>query len=88
MDKPQPKDEGDKIDLAANAKVSQLDAEEGIVLLKNDRALLPLKTGLKTVAIIGGHANVGVLSGGGSAQVYPVGGSAVPNTLIVPASAT
>jgi beta-glucosidase len=34
---------------------------------------------VRSIAIIGGHADVGVLSGGGSAQVYPIGGSAVPN---------
>ena len=68
-----------KIDLAANAKVSLADAEEGIVLLKNDNHLLPLANTYKRIAIIGGHADVGVLSGGGSAQVYPVGGMAVPN---------
>jgi beta-glucosidase len=78
MDNPQP-EEGGKIDFKANAKVSQAAAEEGIVLLRNERNLLPLAAGLKKVAIIGGHADVGVLSGGGSAQVYPVGGSAVPN---------
>ena len=69
----------DKIDLAAHAKVSQADAEEGMVLLKNQGGLLPLANAYKTIAVIGGHADVGVLSGGGSAQVYPVGGSAVPN---------
>jgi len=79
MDHPQPVDEATKIDYAAHALVSQHDAEEGMVLLKNDRSLLPLKVGLKTVAIIGGHADKGVLSGGGSAQVYPIGGFAVPN---------
>ena len=79
MDNPQPVEEGHKIDMAAHAKISQADAEEGMVLLKNQRGLLPLAPGLKTVAVIGGHADVGVLSGGGSAQVYPVGGSSVPN---------
>ena len=79
LDNPQPKEEGDKIDFKASAKVSQAAAEEGIVLLRNEKNLLPLAAGLKKVAIIGGHADVGVLSGGGSAQVYPVGGSAVPN---------
>jgi beta-glucosidase len=58
--------------------VSQADEEEAIVLLKNS-GILPLAATAKTIAIIGGHADVGVLSGGGSAQVYPVGGSAVPN---------
>ncbi|MFP5391962.1 MAG: glycoside hydrolase family 3 C-terminal domain-containing protein, partial [Gammaproteobacteria bacterium] len=73
--------EPQNINMAAHAKISQLDAEEGMVLLKNQDSLLPLQasSGYKTIAIIGGHADVGVLSGGGSAQVYPVGGSAVPN---------
>jgi beta-glucosidase len=71
--------EGDKIDMAAHARIAQADAQEAIVLLKNDRHLLPLANKDKTIAIIGGHADVGVLSGGGSAQVYPVGGMAVPN---------
>ncbi|WP_093554678.1 beta-glucosidase [Pseudoduganella namucuonensis] len=70
--------EGGAIDYAAHAKVSQADAEEGIVLLKNSKQLLPLAPGLKSIAIIGSHANVGVLSGGGSSQVYPAGGMAVP----------
>ena len=68
-----------KIDFAAHAKVSQMDAEDAIVLLKNRDQLLPLKAGLKSIAIIGGHADVGVLSGGGSSQVYPLGGLVVPN---------
>jgi beta-glucosidase len=79
MDNAQPVQEAHKIDLAAHAKISRTDAEEAMVLLKNERNLLPLAPGLKTIAIIGGHADVGVMSGGGSAQVYPVGGSAVPN---------
>jgi len=65
------------IDFAAHAKVTQLDAEEGIVLLKNT-GLLPLSSSSKKVAVIGGHADVGVLTGGGSAQVYAPGGNAVP----------
>lgn len=63
--------------LAAHAKVTQADAEEGIVLLKNDGDLLPLAKTAKTIAVIGAHADVGVLSGGGSSQVYPAGGRAV-----------
>ena len=63
--------------LAAHAKITQADAEEGIVLLKNDGDLLPLAKTAKTIAVIGAHADVGVLSGGGSSQVYPVGGRAV-----------
>ena len=68
-----------QIDYAAHARISQEDAEEGIVLLKNQGNLLPLAKDLKRIAVIGGHANKGVLSGGGSAQVYPRGGMAVPN---------
>ncbi len=71
--------EPEKIDMAAHAKISQADAEEGMVLLANRGKLLPLTDSYQTIAIIGGHADVGVLSGGGSAQVYPVGGSPVPN---------
>ncbi|RZT10166.1 beta-glucosidase [Duganella sp. CF402] len=67
------------IDFAAHGKITQADAEEAIVLLKNHNDLLPLAASVRSIAIIGGHANVGVLSGGGSAQVYPIGGSAVPN---------
>lgn len=68
-----------EIDYGAHARVAQEAAEEGIVLLKNERNVLPLAPQLKRIAIIGGHANKGVLSGGGSAQVYPRGGMAVPN---------
>jgi beta-glucosidase len=70
------------IDLAAHGRVSQADAEEAIVLLKNDpvggQSLLPLARTVKHVVIIGGHADVGVLSGGGSSQVHAKGGNAVP----------
>ncbi|MQA36654.1 beta-glucosidase family protein [Rugamonas aquatica] len=74
-----PTSAGAGIDFAANGKVTQADAEEAIVLLKNQHKLLPLDASVRTIAIIGGHADVGVLSGGGSAQVYPVGGSPVAN---------
>ena len=54
-------------------------AEEGSVLLKNADGLLPLTAdGAHSIAVIGSHADVGVLSGGGSAQVDPAGGNAVP----------
>jgi beta-glucosidase len=52
-------------------------AEESIVLLKNSDHILPLKaSGSNSIAIIGSHADVGVLSGGGSAQVDAPGGNA------------
>lgn len=65
---------GVAIDYEANAKVAQQSAEEGIVLLKNQRNLLPLSKKISTIAVIGGHADLGVPSGGGSSQVTPVGG--------------
>jgi len=67
-----------QVDSVKDAAVSQADAEESIVLLKNDKALLPLKPGVKKVAVIGAHADVGVPAGGGSSLVYPAGGNAVP----------
>jgi beta-glucosidase len=79
FDDPVHGDQASKIDFAAHAKITQTDAEEGIVLLKNAHNLLPLSKDLKKIAIIGGHADAGVLSGGGSSQVYPVGGLAIPN---------
>lgn len=64
------------IDFPAHAEITQADAEEGMVLLKN-AAILPLSPNTRRIAIIGGHADVGVLTGGGSAQVYAPGGNAV-----------
>jgi beta-glucosidase len=61
------------IDSAADALVAQHNAEEGIVLLKNDGALLPFTPQTHHIALIGGHADTGVMSGGGSSQVIPVG---------------
>lgn len=64
------------IDFTAHAEVARTDAENGITLLKND-GILPLRAGLEHIAVIGGHADAGVLTGGGSAQVYARGGNAV-----------
>ena len=47
-------------------------AREGMVLLKNDRSLLPLnRKQTKTVAVIGPDAFPAVVSGGGSAEAKP-----------------
>ena len=64
-------------DLESGYKIAQSIAEKSIVLLKNANGILPLEN-VKTVAVIGGHADAGVLTGGGSAQVDAPGGSAVP----------
>jgi beta-glucosidase len=50
--------------------------EESIVLLRNEHEILPLKADVRSIAVIGSHADVGVLSGGGSAQVDAPGGNA------------
>ncbi|WP_062066617.1 glycoside hydrolase family 3 C-terminal domain-containing protein [Cellvibrio sp. OA-2007] len=80
MDNPVPQ-ASNNIDFKKHGLISQKDAEEGMVLLRNEKVngatLLPLAKELKKIAIIGSHANVGVLSGGGSSQVYPVGGMAI-----------
>jgi beta-glucosidase len=44
-------------------------AGEGIVLLKNERNVLPLQRDLKSLAVIGPSAKVARIMGGGSAQV-------------------
>jgi beta-glucosidase len=62
------------IDYAANAAVAQKAAEESLVLLKNDGDLLPLR-GARSIAVIGGNADKGVMAGGGSSDVTPVGGA-------------
>jgi beta-glucosidase len=48
-------------------------ASEGIVLLKNQDAVLPIKPidGKKKVAVIGPNANAKIISGGGSAALKP-----------------
>ena len=68
---------GDTIDYAANAIVAQRAAEQGIVLLRNEAGVLPIAATARRIVVIGGHADVGVLSGGGSSQVRPVGGFAL-----------
>ena len=66
------------VDVERGLEVSQQIEEKSIVLLKNSPTLLPINISkVHTIAIIGGHADVGMLSGGGSAQVDPPGGNAI-----------
>lgn len=65
------------IDFAADRKVAQRAEEAGAVLLRNQDALLPLSAA-QSVAVIGGHADKGVLTGGGSSAVQSPQGNAVP----------
>jgi len=66
------------LDTIADAAVSARVAEQGIVLLKNQGGLLPLMAHGGGIAVIGSHADVGVLSGGGSSQVIPSGSIRFP----------
>jgi len=66
------------IDFNADAVVSRKAAEAGSVLLRNENNLLPLSASVKSVAVIGGHADKGVITGGGSSSVEPPEGNAVP----------
>ncbi|MEP6907609.1 MAG: glycoside hydrolase family 3 C-terminal domain-containing protein [Pseudoxanthomonas sp.] len=70
---PQP----EPIDYDADGLISRHAAEAGMVLLRNERKLLPLSKQTGRIAVIGGHADAGVLSGGGSSAVKPSGGNAV-----------
>ncbi|WP_172704959.1 beta-glucosidase family protein [Sphingomonas sp. LH128] len=87
MDRPVP-DSAQPIDYAAHAQIAQRAAEEGIVLLKNEGNLLPLAKTAKKIVLLGAHADVGVLSGGGSSQVRSVGGAPVEIPLTEGAAAS
>lgn len=65
------------IDFAAADAFAQSVEEQSIVLLKNDAEQLPLLASrLHKIAVIGGHADVAVMTGGGSADtMHPVTGS-------------
>ncbi len=60
-------------DVGPHLAVAQQEAEDGLVLLKNSGSVLPLDRQLGTIVVIGAHADIGVLSGGGSSQVIPIG---------------
>jgi len=66
------------LNINANEAIAQEAEEQGAVLLKNAGGQLPLNpsSNLK-IAVIGSHADIAVLSGGGSAQVTPIGGAAL-----------
>lgn len=67
------------IDPQANLKVARETLESGAVLLRNEHYTLPLDLGkLQSIAVIGAHADKGVLAGGGSSLVTAMGGNAVP----------
>ena len=64
--------------VAADEAIAQTVEEQGAVLLKNAGGQLPLNAAsVGSIAVIGSHADIGVLSGGGSAQVHPTEGVAL-----------
>ncbi len=66
-------------DVERGNELAQSIAEKSIVLLKNSDDILPFDPAkTHSVVVIGGHADVGVITGGGSAQVDAPGGSVVP----------
>jgi beta-glucosidase len=66
------------LDPFAGLEVARKIEEGSIVLLKNTRAVLPLDPAkVRSIAVIGAHSDVGMISGGGSAQVDPPGGNAI-----------
>ncbi|CAM2196210.1 glycoside hydrolase family 3 C-terminal domain-containing protein [Paraburkholderia sp. A1RI_3L] len=68
---------GGAIDFPAATAFTQAAEEQSMVLLKNDNAQLPLAAAsLKRVAVIGGHADAAVITGGGSGDTrHPVTGA-------------
>ena len=66
------------VDVVKNLELAQRIEEKSIVLLKNAGSVLPLEAGkVHRIVLIGGHADVGMISGGGSAQVDPPVGNAI-----------
>ena len=66
------------VDVLGGLDIAQRVEEKSIVLLKNEKAILPLDSArIRSIAVIGGHADEGMISGGGSAQVDPPGGNAI-----------
>jgi len=71
------------IDFSHHKLIAQRQAEEGIVLLTNRNATLPLPQRLGSLLIVGEHADHGVLCGGGSSAVTPIGSLQLPGTSIM-----
>jgi beta-glucosidase len=66
------------VDVVGGFQVAQKIAEQGTVLLRNEQSQLPLDASkLHTIAVIGAHSDIAMISGGGSAQVDPPGGNAI-----------
>jgi beta-glucosidase len=67
-----PAERNGQIDYAAHAQTVREVAAQGSVLLRNRDDILPLTSAAKRILVVGGYADLGVLSGGGSSQVYEI----------------
>lgn len=76
-----PVQQGGKIDFAAHGAVTEEVARQGIVLLRNEKSALPLSSEVRRIAVIGGYADTGVLTGAGSSEVHMEGGPAAVRPL-------
>jgi beta-glucosidase len=66
------------VDPFAGLETTRKIEEGSIVLLKNQGSVLPIDPmKVRSIAVIGAHSDVGMISGGGSAQVDPPGGNAI-----------
>jgi len=62
------------VDVEGGFETARKIEESSIVLLKNAGNILPLdRSAIHSIAVIGDHADFGLISGGGSAQVDPPG---------------
>jgi beta-glucosidase len=65
------------VDVEAGFETARKISEQSSVLLKNDKGILPLDASkIRSIAVIGAHADTSMISGGGSAQVDPAGATA------------
>jgi len=65
------------VDAEGGLAITKHQAEQSIVLLKNAKNVLPLNpASVRSIAVIGLHADYGMISGAGSAQVDPPGATA------------
>ena len=64
------------VNVKADIAVARNAETEGIVLLSNPSAVLPLPADLRCLVVAGGGSDAGVPAGGGSSEVTPVGGIA------------
>jgi beta-glucosidase len=65
------------VDIEGGFETARKISEQSSVLLKNDKGVMPLDASkIRSIAVIGAHADTGMISGGGSAQVDPPGAAA------------